>query len=128
MSQLGVAYSTFREYKKKYSALSAALKKGREVVDFEVENAMLKIALGFSKIEEQAIKCRDISYDERGKKCQSERVEIVEVEKYYPPNFNAQKHWLNNRKKDEWKNDPNKIEIDREALELRKKELEQKIW
>ncbi len=44
---LGVAYSTFREYKKKYSALSAALKKGKEIVDYEVENALLKRALGY---------------------------------------------------------------------------------
>lgn len=29
---LGIAYSTFREYKKKHSALSAALKKGKEVI------------------------------------------------------------------------------------------------
>ena len=43
---LGIAYSTFREYKNKYSALLAALKKGKEVVDYEVENALLKNALG----------------------------------------------------------------------------------
>lgn len=42
---LGIAYSTFREYKNKYSALSASLKKGKEVVDYEVENALLKSAL-----------------------------------------------------------------------------------
>lgn len=42
---LGIAYSTFREYKNKYSALSAAIKKGKEVVDYEVENALLKSAL-----------------------------------------------------------------------------------
>ena len=37
---LGVAYSTFRVYKEKYPALSAVLKKGREVIDFEVEGAL----------------------------------------------------------------------------------------
>src|SRR5690606_41175172 len=35
---LGVAYSTFRKYKDEYPAFSAALKKGKEVVDIEVEN------------------------------------------------------------------------------------------
>lgn len=43
---LGIAYSTFREYKNKHSALLAVLKKGKEVVDYEVENALLKNALG----------------------------------------------------------------------------------
>lgn len=42
---LGIAYSTFREYRNKYSALSTALKKGKEVVDYEVEKALLNKAL-----------------------------------------------------------------------------------
>lgn len=45
--KLGIAYSTFREYLNKFPALSAALKKGKEVVDYEVENALLKRALGY---------------------------------------------------------------------------------
>ena len=44
---LGIAYSTFREYKKKHSAISADLKKRKEVIDFEVENALLKRTLGY---------------------------------------------------------------------------------
>ena len=46
-NNLGIAYSTLREYRDKYSALSAALKKGKEIVDYEVENALLKRALGY---------------------------------------------------------------------------------
>ncbi len=42
---MGVAYSTFRDWKDRYSALSAALKKGKEVVDYQVENALLQSAL-----------------------------------------------------------------------------------
>lgn len=42
---MGIAYSTFKEWKKKYPTFSAALKKGKEVVDFAVENALLKTAL-----------------------------------------------------------------------------------
>lgn len=45
--KMGIAYSTFREWKKKYPALSAALKTSKEIVDREVENALLKRALGF---------------------------------------------------------------------------------
>lgn len=43
---MGVAYSTFRVWKEKYSAISAVLKKSKEIVDFEVENALLDAALG----------------------------------------------------------------------------------
>lgn len=42
---MGVAYSTLKDWKNKYSAISAALKKGKEVVDFEVENALYQAAL-----------------------------------------------------------------------------------
>lgn len=42
---MGIAYSTLREWKKSQPAILAALKKGKEVVDFEVENALLKSAL-----------------------------------------------------------------------------------
>lgn len=48
---MGVAYSTLRIWKDKYMALSAALKKGKEIVDREVENALLKRALGYSYTE-----------------------------------------------------------------------------
>lgn len=43
---MGIAYSTLRKWRDTYEALSAALKKGEEVVDFEVENALFKNAIG----------------------------------------------------------------------------------
>lgn len=42
---LGISKDTFYSYKKKYSDFSDALKKGKEVVDYEVENALLQNAL-----------------------------------------------------------------------------------
>lgn len=42
---MGISYSTLKEWKNKYSAISATLKKGKEVVDYEVENALLNAAL-----------------------------------------------------------------------------------
>ena len=42
---MGIVTSTLYDWKKKYSEISEALKKGKEVVDIEVENALLKSAL-----------------------------------------------------------------------------------
>ena len=42
---MGISRDTLRVWKNKYSVISAALKKGKEVVDFAVENALLKKAL-----------------------------------------------------------------------------------
>lgn len=42
---IGINPDTLYAWKKKYPEISEALKKGKDVVDFEVENAMLKSAL-----------------------------------------------------------------------------------
>jgi len=87
---LGVAYSTFKEYKKKYPDLMATLKKGKEVVDREVENALLKRALGYEYTEEKI----EISDDGR---------KIIQTTKHVPGDTTAQIFWLKNRKPNEWR-------------------------
>jgi 5-methylcytosine-specific restriction endonuclease McrA len=48
---MGVSERTFTDWKKKFSAISAVLKKGKEVIDRQVENALLKRALGYEYVE-----------------------------------------------------------------------------
>jgi len=43
--KLGINPDTLYKYQKEYTEFSEALKKGKEVVDYEVENALLKSAL-----------------------------------------------------------------------------------
>ena len=45
---IGINVTTLREWRKKESTISTALKKGKEIVDIEVENALLKRALGYT--------------------------------------------------------------------------------
>lgn len=47
----GVAYSTFREYKKKYSAFSALIKSCKRNVVQDVRAALVKKAKGFEYVE-----------------------------------------------------------------------------
>ena len=42
---MGIGLTTLKEWRKKSKTISTALNKGKEVVDFEVENALLKSAL-----------------------------------------------------------------------------------
>lgn len=42
---LGISKDTFYNYKKKHSDFSDSLKKGKEIIDYQVENALLKNAL-----------------------------------------------------------------------------------
>lgn len=48
---MGIVPSTLYEWKKKHSEISEALKKGKAVIDRQVENALLKRALGYSYTE-----------------------------------------------------------------------------
>ncbi|MFR8990619.1 MAG: transposase [Fusobacterium sp.] len=88
---LGIAYSTLREYREKYSALSAALKRGKEVVDREVENALLKRALGYNYVEETT------------EELPNGTTKSKTVIKHIPGDTTAQIFWLKNRKPDVWR-------------------------
>lgn len=101
---LGIAYSTLREYREKYSALSAALKRGKEVVDREVENALLKKALGGKEKLLKPMKIKQVIYSDAGKKLkESEEIVMVEEEVLIIPDTTAQIFWLKNRKPDVWR-------------------------
>lgn len=84
---IGIATSTFYNWEKKSIEFLEALKKGKEVVDFEVENALLKRALGYEYVEET------YEYDILTKK----------VKKYVAPDTTAQIFWLKNRKPNKWR-------------------------
>lgn len=94
---LGVAYSTFREYVSKHSALSATLKRGKEVVDREVENALLKRALGYkyNEVTQELVTNEDTGKQELA----VTKVIIKEV----APDTTAQIFWLKNRKPKDWR-------------------------
>lgn len=95
---IGIAPSTLYEWKKKSKEFSESLKKGKEVVDFEVENALLKRALGYEYEEE--------TY-ENG-------ILTKKVKKQVPPDTTAQIFWLKNRQIKKWRD---KVEIaDNDAI------------
>lgn len=88
---LGINVDTLIEYKKKYTDFSEALKKGKEVVDIEVENALLKRALGYT-----------ITLNKQKVTKDGDVVDITE-EVHVPPDTTAQIFWLKNRKKAQWR-------------------------
>lgn len=112
--KMAISYSTFKLWKEKYSAISAALKKGKEVVDIEVENSLLKRAKGYSyeEITQELITVEN----EDGDKHKELAVTKI-VKKEVLPDVTAQIIWLKNRKPREWRDkidpstvDPNKTD------------------
>lgn len=99
---IGITKSTLYEWKKRFSAFSEALKKGKEVVDIQVENALLKRALGYTFTE--VTKERVIDYDPKTGEAIGSHMEITkEVTKEVQPDVTAQIFWLKNRKPDVWR-------------------------
>lgn len=91
---MGICRDTLIEWKKKFPDISDALKRGKEVVDIEVENALLKRALGYDYTEERV----EVS-KENGKKT----VKTTQTVKHVPPDTTAQIFWLKNRRPDRWR-------------------------
>ncbi len=113
---VGVADSTFRRWKEENEALSAAIKRGNAPVDLEVENAMLKSALGHKETVRKAIKVKTEKQKVGEGKIVEEHIEYVDEEVYIPPQVIAQIFWLKNRRPDKWK-EKQVVEADTSALE-----------
>lgn len=88
---MGVRTSTLYDWKKKYSEISESLKRGKEVVDRQVENALLKKALGYS-------------YTETTRELVGTKMLLTkEIVKEVQPDTTAQIFWLKNRRPDMWR-------------------------
>lgn len=61
---------------------------------------------------QQAIKVKDVYYDENGRRCENERIEIVELEQEIPPDTTASIFWLKNRKPEQWNKPAPRIDED----------------
>lgn len=91
---MGIKKSTFYDWLKKYPDISDSLKRGKAPVDFEVENALLKRAIGFEYEETETI-IEEI--DGKQKK------RVKKIKKVALPETSAIIFWLKNRKPEQWR-------------------------
>lgn len=108
--KLGVAYSTLRVYRDQYSALAAALEKGKEELIEELEDSLYKRAKGY---EYEEVKTH-ISKDRDG----NQKTRIEKTTKHMPPDTGALAFALKNLAPEKWK-DRRQIEHEGE-LEVKK--------
>ena len=113
---MGIAYSTFNVWKDRFPELSEAIKSGKAPVDIEVENALLKAALGYTVKVKKPIKVKEEKQKSGVGKIVTEKIEYMEEEVYIPGNTVAQIFWLKNRKPNRWR-DRQVVEADTTALE-----------
>lgn len=88
--RMGIGLRTLERWRRRYPALDQALTSTREVVDSQVEDALLQRALGYETVE------RKVEISAKG-----ERKEVSTV-KQVGPDVSAISLWLKKRKPDQW--------------------------
>lgn len=91
---MGVNKTTLYDWMKKFPDISNSIKKGKAPIDFEVENALFKRAIGYEYEEVETI-IEEID----GK----QRKRIKKIKKVALPETSAMIFWLKNRKPKEWR-------------------------
>lgn len=130
---IGISRSTLNKWKNEHSDISDTLKKGKEVVDLEVENTLLNLALGkvssvkkTSKIvnyEDEVLRVKRWNWIQKHKGLEEyenyteeeltneavmkvptfEVVDMLQEENIQVPNVGAAIFWLKNRRPDLWR-------------------------
>lgn len=93
---MGISTTSLYDYQLKFPEITDALKRGKAPVDNEVENALLKRALGY---EYEEVTTEIIEQPDG-----SQRKHIKRTKKMVVPDTVAQIYWLNNRRPDTWRN------------------------
>ena len=91
---MGVNKTTLYDWIKKFPDISNSIKKGKAPIDFEVENALFKRAIGYEYEEVETI-IEEID----GK----QRKRIKKIKKVALPETSAMIFWLKNRKPEQWR-------------------------
>ena len=108
---MGIAERTFTEWKSRFDAIRAALKKGKAPVDYHVENALYKSATGYTVKVKKPVKLKTKKQLKDKGMIEEERIEYVEEELYIRPDTTAQIYWLKNRRRGKWCDKPPEIDM-----------------
>ena len=148
---MGISRSTLNEWLKRYPDISDTLKRGKEIVDIQVENALLKRALGYRYNEDKyiSVPMDDVEYSEKRHEYmnrykfehpEATADELMLVEMNFPktkqqlverkvkevvPDTTAQIFWLKNRMPEKWR-DKQEVKVSG-TLENEKTKLDELI-
>ena len=118
-NNLGISHETMNQYKKLHTDFSEVIKKGREVMVLEIENALFKRAKGY-EYEEKKV------YTKTEDGVSTTYTEITK--KHQPPDVGAAIFILKNKDKENYSDNPQMIELKKQEMELRQKIAENGEW
>ena len=108
--RLGIDPSVLYNAKRTRPEINAAINRGKQIVDYKVENALLKSALGYKTKETK------VTTIMRYGKVVEEQIETLEKE--VAPNSISCQVWLYNRCPDKWKRNRDKVLEDEEEATI----------
>lgn len=137
--KLGIAYSTFNQYKLDYSELREAIKKGRQNLVAELRSSLIRRANGYDYVETKQTTERVELPKEMHEALvkagftpeQIENGRVVKMEishKHAHSDVAALNLALKNYDKENWANDPQMLDIRKKELELRERQIENNEW
>ncbi len=112
---MNISVKTLYRWKEQYCPICQSLKKNKEIVDTEVENALLQKALGIKETVKKPIKVKEVTYKDGKRMSEKEHIEYADEQVFIPPDTTAQIFWLKNRCPDKWR-DKQKEDSNAEAL------------
>lgn len=102
---IGIGMTTFYRWQEEYREFREAIKEGKKPVDIQVENALLKRALGYD-YEEITTEAEEIptgKLDKDGNPIVKQKKHIRKTKKMVVPDVTAQIFWLKNRRPGRWR-------------------------
>ena len=100
--KMGIGTSTYYRWQEEHREFREALKKGKAPVDIQVENALLKRALGYTSTETIEELTTTGQKDQNGRDIIKEK-HVRKVTREIPPDVGAIVFWLKNRKPKQWR-------------------------
>lgn len=119
--ELGLSRRTLTQYKHLYPEFLRALKSETEELVKELRGALVRRAKGYQYIETKKIY-------ERNEDGRLVHTRTEETTKSQPADVAALNLALKNFDRENWSNDPQLLELKRQELELKKKQIEKDDW
>lgn len=117
--RLGVAYSSFNDYKNRFPEFLELIKKKRVGLIDDLKGALVKRALGYD-YEEVTTSIRQVDGKE---------VKVIEKKKKHQPPDVGACHLLLKNLDEDWHNDDFKtLQIKLKELDLKQKQVEANVW
>lgn len=113
---VGISERVLYNWTAKYGDFKEAVLRSRSIADEIVEASLFQRAVGYNCPETK------VFFDS-----QSLTTVKEEITKHYPPDVNAQIHWLNNRDPDRWTNKSEVKHSGKISGDISDKELDQRI-